>query len=330
MAFDLLKRREFVRLIGGAAAASWPCTVSAQVPGRMYRLAALSPNPREASNFVAMFEELRRSGFIEGQNLMIDWRSYGQRVERISEFAAELVRPRIDVIFAGGDLGIRAIQRATATIPIVGFTDDMLGSQLVSSLARPSGNTTGISLLASELDGKRQEILIEAVPGLRRMAALADTETTSPRQLQALQDAARARGVEPSIHRVTKPEEITPAIDAAKASKAAALNVLASPILFANRQVILERAATLRLPAIYQWPDVAEHGGFIGYGPRHVQLYRDVVARQVIKILRGAKPADLPVEQPSKFELVVNLQTAKAIGLEVPASLVLRADKVIE
>jgi putative ABC transport system substrate-binding protein len=330
MAFNLLKRREFVRLIGGAAAASWPCIVAAQEPGRMYRLAGLSPNPREASNFVAMFEELRRSGFIEGQNLMIDWRSYGQRVERISEFAAELVRPRIDVIFAGGDLGIRAIQRATAIIPIFGFTDDMLGSQLVSSLARPSGNTTGISLLASELDGKRQEILVEAVPGLRRMAVLADTETTSPRQLQALQDAARARGVEPSIHRVTKAEEIAPAIDAAKASNAAALNVLASPILFANREVILERAATLRLPAIYQWPDVAEQGGFIGYGPRHVQLYRDVVARQVVKILRGAKPADLPVEQPSKFELVINLQTAKAIGLEVPASLMLRADKVIE
>ena len=231
---------------------------------------------------------------------------------------------------AGGDFGIRAAQQATATIPIVGFTDDMLGSQLVNSLASPGGNTTGISLLASELDGKRQEILIEAVPGLRRMAVLADAETTSARQLQALQNAARARGVEPSIHRVTKPEEIAPAIDAAKASNTAALNVLASPILFANRQVILERAATLRLPAIYQWPDVAEHGGFIGYGPRLVQLYRDVVARQVVKILRGAKPADLPVEQPSKFELVINLQTAKAIGLEVPASLVLRADKVIE
>ena len=277
-----------------------------------------------------MFEDLRRSGFIEGQNLTIDWRGYGQRVQLVSEFAAELVKGQVDVIMAGGDFGIRAAQQATATIPIVGFTDDMLGSQLVNSLASPGGNTTGISLLASELDGKRQEILIEAVPGLRRMAVLADAETTSARQLQALQDAARARGVEPSIYRVTKPEEIAPAIDAAKASNTAALNVLASPILFANRQVILERAATLRLPAIYQWPDVAEHGGFIGYGPRLVQLYRDVVARQVVKILRGAKPADLPVEQPSKFELVINLQTAKAIGLEVPASLVLRADKVIE
>jgi putative tryptophan/tyrosine transport system substrate-binding protein len=276
-----------------------------------------------------MFAELRRSGFIEGQNLTIDWREYGQRVELVSKFAAELVEARVNVIAAGGDFGIRAAQYATATIPIIGFTDDMLGSHLVNSLARPGGNTTGISLLATELDGKRQEILIEAVPGLRRMAALADTETTSSRQLQALQDAARARGAELSIHRVAKAEEIALAIDTAKASNAAALNVLAS-LLFANHHVIIEQARTLRLPAIYQWPEVAEQGGFIGYGPRIVQLFRDLLARQLVKALRGTKPADLPVEQPAKFELVINLQTAKAIGHEVPAGLVLRADKVIE
>jgi ABC-type uncharacterized transport system substrate-binding protein len=159
---------------------------------------------------------------------------------------------------------------------------------------------------------------------------LADTDTTAPRQLQALQDAARARGAELSIHRVAKAEEISPAIDTAKASNAAALNVLASPLLFANRQVIIERAGTLRLPAIYQWPEVAEQGGFIGYGPRIVQLFRDLLGRQLVKTLRGTKPADLPVEQPTKFEFVINLQTAKAIGHEVPAGLVLRADKVIE
>jgi ABC transporter substrate binding protein len=143
-----------------------------------------------------MFEELRRSGFIEGRNLTVDWHEYGQRVELVSKFAAELVKARVDVIAAGGDFGIRAAQQATATIPIIGFTDDMIGSRLVNSLARPGGNTTGISLLATELDGKRQEILIEAVPGLRRMAALADTDTTAPRQLQALQDAARGQYVE--------------------------------------------------------------------------------------------------------------------------------------
>jgi putative ABC transport system substrate-binding protein len=168
------------------------------------------------------------------------------------------------------------------------------------------------------------------VPGLRRMAAIADLNTTARWRLQALQDAARTRGVELSIHQVTKPAEIATAIDAAKTSEAAALNVLASPLLFANRQMIIERAAALRLPAMYQWPDEAEQGGFIGYGPRLVQLWREIMARQLVKLVRGAKPADLPIEQPTRFELVINLQTAKAIGIDVPAGLVLRADKVIE
>src|SRR5205823_566649 len=161
---------------------------------------------------------------------------------------------------AGGDFAIRACQQATSTIPIVGLTDDMLAAGLVDSMSRPGGNITGVSLLAPELDGKRQDILIEAVPGLRRMEAFADTET-------------------------------------------------ASPLLFGNRKVLLERAAALRLPAIYQWPEVAEEGGFIGYGPRLGQLHREILAPQVVKILRGAKPAEVPVQQPTKFELVINLQT---------------------
>jgi putative ABC transport system substrate-binding protein len=277
-----------------------------------------------------MFEELRRSGFIEGQNLTIDWREYGQRIDLVTRFAAELVQARVDVIAAGGDFGIRAAQQATATIPIIGFTDDMIGSGLVNSLAHPGGNTTGISLLAADLDGKRQELLIEAVPGLRRMAALADSDTTSAGQLQALQDAALARGVELSVHRVAKLDENAAAIDTMKAANAGAVNVLASPLLFANRQVIIERTGTLRLPAIFQWPEVAEQGGFMGYGPSIVQLFRGLFARQIVKALRGAKPADVPVEQPTNFELVINLRTAKQIGHDVPAGLVLRADRVIE
>src|SRR5215510_3428731 len=194
-----MKRRDFIALLGGAAA--WPLAASAQEPGRTYHLGGLFPSPREAPQNVAMFGELRRSGFIEGQNLTIDWREYGQRIELVSNFAAELVKARVDVIAAGGDFGIRAAQQATATIPIIGFTDDMLGSGLVNSLARPGGNTTGVSLLATELDGKRQEILIEAVPGVRRMAAFTDTGTTSALQLDRLRNAARARGIELSVHR---------------------------------------------------------------------------------------------------------------------------------
>jgi putative tryptophan/tyrosine transport system substrate-binding protein len=290
----------------------------------------VSSGPRNAPIFVAMIDELRRLGFIEGQNLTVEWRSYGARIDLIPEFAGELVKAHVDVMFVAGNVAIRAAQQATATIPIVGVAEDMVGHGLVNSLARPGGNTTGVSILATELDGKRQEILIEAVPGLRRMAALADSNATRSPQLQALQDAARARGVEVSIHRIASAEEITAAIDAAKASGAAALNVLDSAILYASRQLIMNRVAALRLPAIYHWAEEAEEGGFIAYGGRLVQIFRDLVAQQLVKLLRGVKPADIPIEQPTKFELVINLKTANAIGVTVPATLVARADKVIE
>jgi ABC-type uncharacterized transport system substrate-binding protein len=328
-----MKRRDVIKFLGGVAA-GWPLLpigAEAQEPGRTYRLGGLFSSPRDAPHYVAMFEELRRSGFIEGQNLTVNyWLPYGLRIELLSEFATDPEKTQVDVILAGGDAGIRAAQQATATIPILALTDDMVGSGLVSSLGKPGANTTGVSLLAADLDGKRQEILMEAVPGLHRMATLADTSTTAPHQIQALQDAARARGVELSIHRVANPDEIAPAIDAAKASDAAAINVLASPLLFGNRQLIIEHTTAVRLPAMYQWPEVAEEGGFVGYGPRIVQLYREVVARQLIKILRGAKPADMPVEQPTKFELAINLKAAKAIGLTIPESFLARADEMIE
>jgi len=269
-------------------------------------------------------------GQIDGRTIRIETRLAEGHVERLPELARSLVAEKASVIITAGDPPTRAAQQATQTIPIVALVDDLVAAGLINSLAKPGGNTTGVSILATELDGKRQEILMEAVPGLRRMAALADSNTTAARQLQALQEAARARGVELSIHRVSKSEEVVPAIDAAKTSEAAALNVLASPLLFANRQGIFERAAALRLRAVYQWPEMAEQGGLVAYGPRIVQIFREVVARQLVKLLRGAKPADLPVEQPTNFELVINLKTAKAIGHEVPAGFVLRADKVIE
>lgn len=324
-----MRRRDFITLIG-ATAALVPLAARAQEKGRTYRLGDLHVFPRNAPWYVALFDELQRLGFIEGQNLSVDEQGYGLRVEQLAEHASELVKAQVDVILTGGDPAVRAAQQATATISILAFTDDLVGSGLANSLAKPGGNTTGVSLLSSDLDGKRQDILIDAVPGLRRMAVLADQNTTAPRQLQALQDAARTRGIELSVHRVTKPDEIAPAIDAAKTSEAAALNVLASPFLFANRRVIIERTAALRLPAMYQWPDEAEQGGLIGYGPRLVQLYRDIMARQLVKLLRGAKPADLPIEQPTKFDLVINLKTAKAIGLTIPELFLVRADKVIE
>ena len=205
----------------------------------------------------------------------------------------------------------------------------MVGEGLTPSLARPSGNTTGVTILAPELDGKRQDLLIDAVPSARRMAALADTHITTSRQLQALQDVMRQRGIELTPFVIARPEEIASASNDAKTAGAAAVNVLTSPILYANRQAIIERTAALRLPAMYRWPELAEEGGLMGYGPRITQIFRQA-ARMVGKVLHGAKPGELPVEQPTKFELVINLQAAKAIGHEVPAGLVARADKIIE
>jgi ABC-type uncharacterized transport system substrate-binding protein len=328
MQFDRLKRRDFITLLGGATA--WPLALRAQEPGRTYRLGGLTPSPRDAPHYAALFDQLRQLGFIEGQNLTIDWRGYGARTEQFRDIAAELVKAKPDVIFCAGDIAVRAAQQATTTIPILAVTDDMVGAGLVRSLAEPGGNTTGVSILATELDGKRQDILIEAVPRLRRMATLADVNTTTPQKLKELEDAARTRGVELSIHRVAQSEEVLPAIEAMKTSDAAALNVLASPLLFANRRFIIERAASLRLPAVYQFPEMAEDGGLIGYGPRLVEIFREFGRRQLVKLFRGAKPTDLPVEQPSHIEFVINLQTAKAIGHDVPPGLVLRADKVIE
>ena len=324
-----MRRREFVAVLGSAAVV-WALAARAQEAGRTYRIGGLSAGPRGAPYWLAVFDELRRAGFIEGQNLTIDWHEYGSRVDLIPEFAAELVKAKVDVIVATGDAAIRAVQQATTTIPILGTTDDMVGSGMVNSLARPDGNITGTSLLSTELDGKRLEILIEALPGLRHMAALADSKTTAAPRLRSLQDAAQERGIELSVHQIAKPDEIPDALEAAKASGAAAINVLSSPVLYGNRQIIIQRAATLRLPAIYQFPEEAEEGGLIGYGPSIIRMFRELVAPMLIKLLRGAKPADLPIEQPTKFELVVNLKTAKVIGLTIPESFLARADEVIE
>jgi putative tryptophan/tyrosine transport system substrate-binding protein len=326
------RRREFITLVGGMAAA-WPLGSHAQEPGRTYRLGALMPAPRQSPAVHAMFDELSRNGFTEGQNLLVIPGGFEVANEDLTQLAGELVKAAPDVILAGPAPPLRALQAATRTVPVVGMSEDMVGEGLVSSLARPGGNITGISLLSPELDGKRQEILIEAVPQARRIAAMADSQATPSYHLQALQHAARSRGVDLSVFAVGGPEEIVAAIDAAKTSGAEALNFLASPLFSVpgtrNNNVVMERVASVRLPAIFQWPDTAEAGALAGYGPRFTDVYRQR-ARMVLKILRGTKPADIPVEQPARFELVINLRAAKSIGHEVPAGLVLRADEVIE
>jgi putative ABC transport system substrate-binding protein len=322
-----MRRRDFITLAAGAMV-ELPFAATAQEAGRIYRYGILEPFA-DTSVSVRRIDELRRRGFIEGQNLTIYRRNFGPHVDLISQYAAELGKARVDVIEAAGSVATRAAQQATKTIPIVGVADDMVGEGLVNTLSRPNGNTTGVSILATELDGKRQEILIEAVPGLRRMAALADTNATADAKFYALQEAARARNIELSIHRIARSEEIAAAIDMAQVSGATALNVLASPMLFANSQLIMDRVSMLRLPAIYQWPEMAERGGFAAYGPRITEI-PEITIRQTAMLFRGAKVADIPVEQPTKFELVINLDTAKTLGVAVPAPLLARADKVIE
>jgi putative ABC transport system substrate-binding protein len=209
------------------------------------------------------------------------------------------------------------------------MTEDMVAAGFAASLDRPGGNITGISLMSPDLDGKRQDILIEAIPGAQRIAVLADANVATLKHLQGLEASARAHGKELVVVRAANANDLVSAINNASTRGAAGFNILSSPMLHLNRRLIIERAAELRLPAIFQWPETAEEGGLLGYGPSFIEVFRER-ARLVAKILRGAQPADLPIEQPSMFKLVINLRTAKAINYTVPTGLVLRADKVIE
>jgi putative ABC transport system substrate-binding protein len=325
-----MRRREFIGLLGTCL--TWTIAAPAQQAERTFRLGCLLALTRDAPVNVAFFDQFRRRGFIEGKNFTVEYRAFGLNPALIPQYAAELVKARVDVIVTGGEDAIRALQQATKTIPIVAMADDMLGYGFVNSLARPNGNTTGVSILAQSLDGKRQDILIEAVPGLRRMGVLADVNYTKQNaaKVDALQTAARAHDVELLILRVSNGEQIAAAIDSAQTSGATALNIWGSPLFFANRHLIMERTAALLIPAMFIFPEEAEEGGFAAYGPSLNELFLEVQLQQIVKLFHGTKVADIPVEQPTKFELVINLKTANAMGVKVPPSLLLRADKLIE
>jgi putative tryptophan/tyrosine transport system substrate-binding protein len=322
-----MRRREFLAVMGGAAA--WPVGARAQTPGRVYRVGYIITTPRRPPTFAIFLDELRLAGFVEGQNLTVLESGFGAIGNELAAATMALVDASPDAIFTPGFATAKAAQAATKTIPILTMSEDLIAEGLTSSLARPDRNTTGISLLSPDLDGKRGELLLEAIPGLRHVAVLADPNVDTSAHLQALTDSAKARGVSLSVFSVRTPGEIAPALDAAKSSGAGAVNVLATQLFFFNRRLVIERTKELRLPAVYQWPELAEQGGLIGYGPRFTELFR-LLGRQLAKIFRGASPADIPIEQPSRFELVVNLKTAKEIGIEIPANFVLRADEVIE
>ncbi|HJU17188.1 MAG TPA: ABC transporter substrate-binding protein [Stellaceae bacterium] len=323
-----MRRRELVGALLGFFAA--PRAARAQESGRVYRIAYLGPSPQAGPPQRAFFAALGKLGFVEGKNLERETKGYGRRPGQFGKAAQELVQSKPDLILCGGPEAGRAAQQATKTIALLVNTDDMVGEGLAASIAHPGGNITGVSILSPELDGKRFEILLELLPGARRIAALAGADTANARHFTALQGEARARDVELVIRTAGAYPEIAPAIEAAKTAGAAGLNVLGSALLFGNRKVIFERTAALRLPAIYQWPENAREGGLIGYGPSIVRIYGDQLSRMAAEILRGTKPADIPIEQPTRFSLAVNLKAAKALGLTVPRLLLAQADEVIQ
>jgi putative ABC transport system substrate-binding protein len=271
---------------------------------------------------------LRASGFVDGQNVAIELRYARRGTEQLPELAAELIRLKVDVIYAGGDLAARVAQQATGTIPIVTITDDILGAGLIASLSRPGGNITGLTILAPELSAKRLEVLRDMIPGLSRVTALHDP-TSGTSQVTMAESAARSLNLKLQVLEVRHRDDVPRAIRAARDSQAEALNVFFSPLLSSLHREIIAFAAEYRLPAIYQWKEHAEAGGLVSYGPSLAAMFRQS-AIMVAKVLKGLKPADLPVEQPTKFELVVNERTATALGLVIPPPVLLRADEVIE
>jgi putative ABC transport system substrate-binding protein len=324
-----MRRRELITLIGGAGLA-WPLGARAQQDGSIPRIGILWPGTSLPAppRMEAFRQGLRDLGFIDGQNVIIELRYAQGGLQQLPELAAELVRLKIDVIQASGDLAPRIAQQATTTVPIVAMSDDILGAGLIVSLSRPGGNITGLTILSPELSAKRLELLKEIVPGLSRVTALSDP-TTGKSQVAMAEEAARSLNLKLQILEIRRRDDVAEVIRAARNSQAEAINIFSSPFLASLHQEIIGFAAEYRLPAIYQWREHAEAGGLLSYGPGLAAMFRQT-AGIVVKIIRGAKPADLPVEQPTKFELVVNPKTAKSLGLTIPPSILLRADEVIE
>jgi putative ABC transport system substrate-binding protein len=323
-----MKRREIIASIG--AGLVLPAASRAQQPGRTYRLAILSFTNRRVAPVVALIEQLRALGFVEGRNLVVDPRGFDQIPNGMGWTAQAIARSGVDVMFCiGGAQAIRAAQQATTTVPIVGLTEDMVEEGFVGSLANRSGNTTGISVLAVELDGKRQEILMEALPYARRMAVLADPSKTS-QQLAALQAAARQRGVDLGIVRIAQRDDVEAALDSAKAQGAQALNLLASPFFnTAIRPTLFAKATAQGTPTISQWAESAVEGGALAYGPSINDISRQL-ARMVAKVLQGTAPSQIPIERPAGLRLAINLGAMRAMGLAIPPALLHRADEIVE
>ena len=308
-------------------------SAEAQQSTRIPRIAFQSDSPpvNLAARIEAFRQGLRELGYVEGKNITIEWRSAEGKIERRSEIAAELVRLKVDIIVSGGPAITRAVKEATSTIPIVmGQDTDPVGSGFIASLARPGGNITGLSALAPEMSGKQLDLLKEIVPKLSRVAVIGNS--TNPGDAQALRETVLAAGSYEIYLRyldVQDAKDIEPVLRAAAKGRADALMVLGNPILNLQRQKVVDIVTKHRLPATYARPEYIEAGGLMTYGTNYPELFRRA-ATYVDKILKGAKPADLPVEQPTKFEFIINLKAAKQIGLTIPHKVLAKADRVIK
>ena len=324
-----MRRRGFITLLAGAVA--WPLAALAQQPAKLPTIGFLGTSTPSAWSYnVAFFvQRLYELGWIEGRNVVIEYRWAEGRSERFAEIAAEFVRLKVDVIVTSGG-AVVAVKQATSVIPIVfAVANDPLGTGLVASLARPGGNVTGLSNQASDLGAKRLELLREVVPSLHRLAIMANVGYPGAvLEIGEVQAAARTLGLQIATLEIRRAEDIAPAFAELK-GRADALYVVFDPLVNANRVRINTLALVARLPTMHTVQDLLEGGGLMSYGPNYPDLFRRA-ADYVDKILRGAKPADIPVEQPTKFDLVINLTTAKALGLTIPESFLLRADEVMQ
>ena len=322
-------RRAFIGALAGGLAA--PLAAGAQQPAKVARIGFLGTGSRTANQLEAFQHGLRDLGYVEGRNIVIEYRWAEGRVERFPDLAAELVGLKVDVIVATGTPVALAAKNATRTIPIVFATAaDPVGSGLVAGIARPDGNVTGLSLLAPEIVARQLQLLKEAVPKASRVAVLSNPASSYIALLfKETEAAARSLGVRVQLLGVRGADAFDSAFSAITKERPGALFVLFDPLFFAHQTRIAEFANKNRLPAMYPHREQAETGGLMAYGPDLRDNFRRA-ATYVDKILKGAKPADLPVEQPTKFELVINLKTAKALGLTIPPSLLQRADEVIQ
>lgn len=325
-----MRRRELLAALG-AFLSGVPSGVRAQQQGTSVpRIGMLWPgvSAPAAPRMESFRRGLREQGYVDGRNVRVELRFAREGLQTLPKLAAELVQLNVDVICTFGDLTPKLAQDATRAIPIIAITDDIVGAGLVDNLSRPGANVTGLTILAPELSAKRLQVLKSVFPTITRVATLTDP-TTGTAQVLLTSNAAQFLNVDLQVLQIRGREDLSAAFEAAKVRRAEALNVFSSPLLSSLSGEIIELAAEYKMPAIYQWREHVEAGGLISYGPNLGEMWRQC-AVMVAKVLAGAKPGDMPVEQPSTIELVVNHKTAKALGLELPLPLLIRADDLIE